>query len=216
MLKAAGSVDGHLLPQAPQFFTSLSMRVSQPSASEPTAVAGPSSQFRKGGLHWNVQVLFAQPTSVFAFASQAVWQDPQCCGVCSETQVKLSGRPSGPGQHAGVAPEHGPVVPPQEHVPTHRLVDVRGQVSSQPGPQWVASASYGGWPGAAVQAPSFPFRQTRVPATHIVASETPQGLASPSEHETPSLNVSCAREGPLVTWTTKSTDGETTSSGLPA
>ena len=129
--------------------------------------------------------------------------------------MKLSGRPSGPGQQAGVAPEHAPFPLPQAQVPTQRFVEVRGHVWSQPGPQRVTSASYGGWPGDAVHAPSLPFRHTRVPATHIVGSGTPHGLAAPSEHPTASLNASCACEVPFVTWTTKSAEGETTSRGVP-
>jgi hypothetical protein len=75
-----------------------------------------------------VQVLLAQPGAVFAFASHAVWHAPQCSGVWSETQLKLSGRPSAPGQQAGVGPEHAPGSPPQTHVPMQRLVAVREHV----------------------------------------------------------------------------------------
>jgi hypothetical protein len=73
-------------------------------------------------------MLLAQPEVVLALAWHAVWHAPQCSGVWSETQRKLSGRPSAPGQQAGVAPEHGPVSLPQAQVPTQRLVEVRGQV----------------------------------------------------------------------------------------
>jgi len=85
-------------------------------------------QFRHGSLHAYVQALLAQPGVVFAFAWHAVWHAPQCSGVWSETQLKLSGRPSAPGQQAGVAPEHAPDSPPQTHVPTQRLVAVREHV----------------------------------------------------------------------------------------
>lgn len=126
---------GHRLAHAPQLSTSLSTRVSHPSASEPLVALVPPLQLSQGARHGKVQVLFAQPTPVFALGWQTVWQDPQCSGVWSETQAKLSGRPSDPGQHAGVAPEHGPPAPPQVQVPTHRLVEVREQVWSQLAPQ---------------------------------------------------------------------------------
>jgi hypothetical protein len=88
-----------------------------------------------------VQLLLEQPTPVLVLAWHAVWHAPQWSAVWSDTQTKLSGRPSGPAQQAGVAPEHGAGSPPQVHVPTHRLLEVREQISEQAGPQCAASAS---------------------------------------------------------------------------
>jgi len=174
-------------------------------------------QLSHGALHGKVQALAAQPTPVFALGWHAVWQDPQCSGLCSETQTKLSGRPSVPGQHAGVAPPQGVPTLPQVQVPTHRLVAIREQVSSQPGPQWLASASYGGRPTSAAQFPSAPFRHARDPATHIarIPSGTPHGLLAPSWQPTESAKPRCVVAVPFVSWTTKGAAGVTTSSGLP-
>jgi hypothetical protein len=174
-------------------------------------------QFSHGARQGKVQALDAQPTPVFALGWQTVWQAPQCSGLCSETQTKLSGRPSVPGQHAGVAPSQGAPALPQRQVPTHRFVAVREQVSSQPWPQCLASASYGGRPTSALQLPSVPLKHTRVPATHIarLASGTPHGLVAPSWQPTESAKACCVVAVPFVTWTTKGAEGATTSSGLP-
>jgi hypothetical protein len=75
-------------------------------------------------VHW----LLAHPGVVLFLDGHAVWHAPQWSGVWSDTQWKLSGRSSGPGQQAGAPAEHGPVSLPQVQVPTQRLVAVREQV----------------------------------------------------------------------------------------
>ena len=59
---------GHTLPQAPQWLTLLSTRVSHPSASGPSVVTVPPLQLRHGSLQAWVQVLLAQPAVVFGCA----------------------------------------------------------------------------------------------------------------------------------------------------
>jgi hypothetical protein len=53
-------------------------------------------QLSHGVLQGKVQALAAHPTPVFVLGWQAVWHAPQCSGLCSETQTKLSGLPSTP------------------------------------------------------------------------------------------------------------------------
>jgi hypothetical protein len=132
---AAGSASGQGRAQLPQLSGLSTTRVSHPSASGPSVLTPPPLQLRWSTSQANVQALFEHPRTAKGRVGQTVWHAPQCSAVCSETQLKLSGRPSAPEQQAGAWPEHGPGALPHLQVPTHRLLEVRGQVSSHASPQ---------------------------------------------------------------------------------